>query len=172
MNYFHTSDEEEAFNDEADKQTTGDRRQDVKDIWFAARDFFSKPGGSEQSEALPKVDLFELRGDTEIPVFIEWADKVNPGVHFSIPPAGTLIVAREGQFEFFIPAWNAAGQGENVKTEPGYPKGYFEEERARMRLSVLGIVAKMPRYSDDQNSEKDTLSLAKEYEGWVFGDSE
>lgn len=99
MNEFRTSEEEQAFEDEASKPTTGDRKQDVLDIWFAARDFFDKRTVSPE----PDVHVFELRSDTEIPSFIEWAELVNPGVGFDIPPVGAIVVAREGQFELFFP---------------------------------------------------------------------
>lgn len=57
MQDFNTSDEQEAFGAEAHKITSGDRKQDVLDIWFAARDFFDKPTGDDQVETRPlKLD--------------------------------------------------------------------------------------------------------------------
>ena len=49
QNDFLTSEEAKAFDDEATKPSTGNIAQDVKDIWFAAREFFTGPSRNEIS---------------------------------------------------------------------------------------------------------------------------
>lgn len=60
-NDFHTSDEEAAFEEEAQKITTGDRKQDVKDIWFAARDYFTQDRAETAIEAGVNPGYFDER---------------------------------------------------------------------------------------------------------------
>lgn len=101
------------------------------------------------SEEAPKVHLFEMLSDTEVPVFIDWAQEVNPGVGFSIPPVGTITIARGGQFELFVP------EGKD-RPEIGHPEGYFDEQRAHVRLSILNTLH--------------DLDEARDAEEWVFGE--
>lgn len=105
--------------------------------------------GIEQVVEAPRVHLFEMLGDTEIPAFIDWAQGVNPGVGFSIPPVGTITIARGGRFELFVPE----GKG---RPEIGHPEGYFDEQRAHNRLSILNI------FHD--------LDDARAAEKWVLGE--
>lgn len=60
-NEFLTSDEEDAFNDEAGKSSTGDRVQDVKDIWFAARDYFTQDRAETVTEGGINPGYFDER---------------------------------------------------------------------------------------------------------------
>lgn len=146
MNEFRTSEEQQAFEDEASKPTTGDRKQDVRDIWFAARNFFEKPRVVEKAS----VHIFELRGDTEIPVFIKWAEIVNPGVDFEIPPVGTIVVARDGKFEFFqnVHSIKAARSEESATRNGEY-----------RRMEILRVVPSGPTWLED----------LKKIDEWVSG---
>lgn len=60
---FYTSDEEAAFEAESSKVSTGDRKQDVKDIWFAARDYFTQDRAETATEGGIDVspDYFDER---------------------------------------------------------------------------------------------------------------
>lgn len=105
--------------------------------------------GIEQVVEAPRVHLFEMLSDTEIPDFIAWADAVYPGVRVSVPSVGTITIARGGQFELFVP------EGKD-RPEIGHPEGYFDEQRAHIRLSILSTLSDL----DD----------ARDAEKWVLGE--
>lgn len=58
---FETSDEQAAFEAESSKPTTGDRVQDVKDIWFAARDYFTQDRAESITESGLQDGYFDER---------------------------------------------------------------------------------------------------------------
>lgn len=53
---FYTSDEKAAFEAEASKPTSGSTEQDIKDIWFAARAWFTRDTATEKGETELSVD--------------------------------------------------------------------------------------------------------------------
>jgi len=87
-----------------------------------------------------QVHLFEMRGDTEIPVFIEWMDDLLPGAEFDTPPVGSIVIVRNGTYDVFVPkGWT-----------------YTALERRQARLALLNTFGDLPR--------------ARDAEKWVFGE--
>lgn len=153
MTEFRSSTEEQAFEDfikQPDVAPGASILDRMKLSWFAARGFFDK--NSVAAASVPQVHIFELTGDTEIPVFVSWAEKLNPGVPFDIPPAGTVVIARNSRFDFFIPAWRAAGQDAEVKAA-----SQDARETQHIRLQILQVVGDVER--------------ARAVEKWVLGES-
>lgn len=93
-----------------------------------------------------QVHLFELREDTEIPVFIEWMDKLLPGVAFDIPPVNSVVIARNGSYDVYLHDSVMLREEKN-------------EGRARTRLSILNIT-------------EGSVERARAAEKWVLGTDE
>lgn len=105
--------------------------------------------GIEQVVEAPRVHLFELRSAEEWGTFLSWSQEVLPDSKPATPSIGDIVIARGGRFELFVP------EGKD-RPEIGHPEGYFDEQRAHIRLTILNTLTDL----DD----------ARAAEKWVLGE--